>query len=228
MALKQIPYYVDPPSLSPALIEKITSILFGAPIAPKPCDLIFIFGGSHPGLWENGAKAYFDGLGKDIIATGGYKSTALRHHSWQDGHRPESEVIRRELIRLGVPEENIYIEAKSTNTYENVHFALEIYDFDRVSSVLAICKSYAVGRQTRTLQAQLGSDVEIIPYPFDTHLGGNGPFITRETWMDYQKGRAYMFANLLKIYQYGQVGHLVPVTGLSDELKEIVQNYFGR
>jgi uncharacterized SAM-binding protein YcdF (DUF218 family) len=226
MVTKHIPYYVDPPLLSPSLIEEITNIIFGEPGAPRPCDVIFIFGGSHPGLWENGSEAYFKGLGKDIIATGGYKPTALRHASWQDDQRPESEVIRRELIRLGVPEESIYIETKSTNTYENVRLALEIYDFDCVSSVLAICKSYAVGRQVRTLKAQLDPDVQIIPYPFDTHLGGDGPFVTRENWMDYQKGRAYMFANLLKIHHYGQAGHLVPVIGLSDELGTILQNYF--
>jgi uncharacterized SAM-binding protein YcdF (DUF218 family) len=228
MALKHIPYYVDPPYLSLSLTDEIADIIFGDPVDPKPCDVIFIFGGSHPGLWKNGAQAYFEGLGKDIVATGGYKPNALRHVSWQNDERPESEVIWRELVRAGVPEGDIYIETASKNTYENVRFALEIYDFDRVSSVLAVCKSYAVGRQIRTLKAQLETDVEIIPYPFDTHLGGDGPFITRENWMDYQKGRAYMFANLLKIHQYGMAGHLVPVTGLSDELRVIVHNYFER
>lgn len=226
MTLKRIPYYVDPPLLSPSLVEEITHIIFGDPIKPKPCDVIFIFGGSHPGLWENGAQAYFKGLSEDIIVTGGYKPSALHHFSWQDGTSPESEVIRRELIILGVPEKNIYIETQSTNTYENVRFALEAYNFSTVTSILAICKSYAVGRQVRTLRAQLESRVKIIPYPFDTHLGGDGPFITRENWMDFQESRAYMFANVLKIYQYGRAGHLLPVDHLSDELKIILQNYF--
>lgn len=225
MSQKHIPYYVDPPSLSPALIEEITNILFCEPSDAEPCDAIFIFGGSHPGLWENGAEAYINGLGKDIIVTGGYKPKPLRHSAWQDGETPESEVIRRELIRRGVPEENIYLETKSTNTYKNVRFALEIYDFDRVSSILAVCKSYAIGRQIRTLKAQLDTDVKIIPYPFDTHLGGDGPFVTRDNWMEYQEGRAYMFANVLKIVQYGQAGHLVPIKIMSSELRSVLQEY---
>ena len=221
----KIPYYVDPPPLTPSLIDEITAIIFGEPVKPEPCDLIFIFGGSHPGLWKKGAEAYFDGLGKDIIATGGYKPDALRHHSWKDSKTPESEVIRRELLGLGVPQKNIYIEPQSTNTYENVRFAREVYDFKIVSSILAICKSYAVGRQIRTLKAQVDTNVKIIPYAFDTHLGGDGPFVTRENWMYYEEGRAYIFANMLKIVQYGQAGHLVPVKCLSTELSSVVQEY---
>ena len=160
MKFKPIPYYVDPPALSPALISEITQIIFGEPKIAQPCDIIFIFGGSHPGLWENGALAYGRDLGQDIIVTGGYKSTALRHSSWKDGQKAESEVIQRELIKLGVPDESIFLETKSTNTFENVRYALEVYNFETVSSILAICKSYGVGRQVRTLQAQVNSNVK--------------------------------------------------------------------
>ena len=62
MSQKNIPYYVPPPKLSRLAIDEITKIIFDQPIAIKPCDIIFIFGGSHPGLWENGAKAFFKGL----------------------------------------------------------------------------------------------------------------------------------------------------------------------
>ncbi len=182
-------------------------IIFDQPIAIKPCDIIFIFGGSHPGLWENGAKAFFKGLGQDIVVTGGYKLDALRHYTWQDDKKAESEVIRRELIKLGVPEEKIFIETQSVNTYENVKYALRIYDFKSVFSVLVICKSYAVGRQIRTLKAQLDAETQVIPYPFDTHLGGDGPFITKENWMEYPEAQAYMFANVPKIHKYSHFGH---------------------
>ena len=227
MKFKPIPYYVDPPSLSSALIAEITQIIFGEPQSIQPCDLIFIFGGSHPGLWENGAQAYNQGLGQDIVVTGGYKPTALRHSSWQDGQKAEAEVIQRELIKLGVPEESIFIETKSTNTYENVRYALEVYNFEPVSSILAICKSYGVGCQTRTLQAQVDANVKIIPFPFDTQLGGDGPFITRSNWSNFPNGQAYMFANVLKMPQYGQAGHLVPLENMSSEHSTLVQNYFG-
>jgi hypothetical protein len=220
MTFKQIPHYVTPPSLSTSLIEEITNIVFGEPMSVKPCDIVFIFGGSHPGLWKNGADAYRKELAKDIVVTGGYKSNALRHHTWQDGEITESEVIRRDLIQLGVPEKSIFIETRSTNTYENVRFALEVYDFSTVSSI------FAVGRQTRTLKAQIDPCTQIIPYPFDTHLGGDRLFITKENWMNFQNGQAYMFANVLKIYHYDQTGHLVPIKSMSGQLTAMVYDYF--
>jgi uncharacterized SAM-binding protein YcdF (DUF218 family) len=228
MSQKNIPYYVTPPKLSRSVIDEITKIIFDQSVAIKPCDIIFIFGGSHPGLWENGAKAFFNGLGQDIIVTGGYKPNALRHFTWQDEKKAESEVIRRELIKSSVPEEKIFIETQSTNTYENVRYALRIYDFKSVSSVLVICKSYAVGRQIRTLKAQLDSETQVIPYPFDTHLGGDGPLITKENWMEYPESQAYMFANVLKIHKYSQFGHLIPIEKMSNELKVMVQEYFAQ
>ena len=226
MNLKPIPYYVDPPALSPAIIEEITQIIFEKPTDVEACDIIFIFGGSHPGLWEYGAKAFFNGWGQAIIVTGGYKPNALRHTSWQDDQKTEAEVICRELLRLGVPKDRIYAETQSTNTYENVRFALKVYNFEAISSILAICKSYAVGRQIRTLRAQVAPSMKILPFAFDTKLGGDGPYVTRENWYNYRAGQAYMFANVLKIYQYGKFGHLVPIEKMSPELSTMVQNYF--
>lgn len=224
MTAMRIPYYIDPPPLSPYLLAEITRIIFGDPVEVEPCDIIFIFGGSHPGLWEKASEAYFKGLGSDIIVTGGYKPDALRHSSWVDGTTPESVVILRELLRSGVPQGMIYLETRSTNTYENVLYALRAYDFNPVSSVLAICKSYAVGRQVRTLKVQVEPQVKVIPYPFDTHLGGDEPLVTRENWMEFPEARAYMFANLMKIYHYGNLGYLLPFEGISIELERIIQD----
>ena len=222
-----IPYFVEPPDLTPALVEEITQIIFGEPVEPEPCDIIFIFGGSYPGLWERGAEAYFKGLGNPIIATGGHKPAALRHHAWRDGITPEAEVIRRELIRLGVPEGDILIENCSTNTYENVSFAREVYDFSGVSSILAVCKSLAVGRQTRTLRAQLAPNVRVIPYTFDVIQPiPDGPTITRTNWMEFPESRQFIFANVLKSHQYGRAGHLVPLENASDALRALIQGYF--
>lgn len=221
-----IPYFVEPPALTPALVEEITQIIFGEPVKPEPCDIIFIFGGSYPGLWERGAEAYFKGLGSPIIATGGHKPTALRHHAWRDGVTPEAEVIRRELIRLGVPEGKILFENRSTNTYENVTFAREVYDFSGVSSILAVCKSLAVGRQTRTLKAQVAPNVRVIPYTFDVQPNPDGPTITRTNWMEFPESRQFIFANVLKIHQYGRARHLVPLENVSAALRALIREYF--
>ena len=64
---------------------------------------------------------------------------------------------------------------------------------------MAVCKSYAAGRQIRTLQAQLDPVAEIISFPFGLKLGGDGPLIKRENWKMFPESLAYVYVNLLKI-----------------------------
>lgn len=207
--------------LTPNLIDEITSIVFEVPGEDpiQPCDVIFIFGGSHPGLWETAAEVYNKGLGKVILVTGGCKPNVKHHHTWIDGDTPEALVIRRELLRLGVLEATIVYEDNSTNSLENVLFAQEVYDFSRVSRILAVCKNYGAGRQCRTLRKQLGPRVNVIPYPFDTNAGSDGPWITRENWMEDEHTRALVLRELKKIFTYGDKGDLQPVMGLSSTLE---------
>lgn len=216
-----------PINIPPALIPEITAIVFGAPAESpaQPCDLIFVFGGTHPGLWETAARAYHQGLGPTVLVTGGNKPGDHYHRTWQDGATPEAHVIRRELIRLGVPEGCIVCEDRSTNTLENVQFAQEVYDFSTVHSILAVCKNYGVGRQCRTLCQQVRPDIRITPYPFDTEAGRDGPFITRQTWMNYPQSRAFILEQVRKIIQYGQQGALVPIENLSPELELLVKQF---
>jgi uncharacterized SAM-binding protein YcdF (DUF218 family) len=99
--------------LTPGLIREITEIVFGFTSPPiQPCDIIFVFGGSHPGLWQTTAQAYHQGLGKAIIVTGGHKPGVQPHHTWMEGDMPEAHVLRRELIKLSIPEEVIICEDK--------------------------------------------------------------------------------------------------------------------
>jgi uncharacterized SAM-binding protein YcdF (DUF218 family) len=211
--------------LTPALVEEITHIVFGAPAIdpPPPCDVIFVFGGSHPGLWEKTAEAFHQGLGREVVVTGGHKPGVQPHRTWADGATPEAHVIRRELLRLGVPEQRIYFEDRSTNTLENVLFACQVYDFTSVKRILAVCKCYGVGRQCRTLEQHLPPRIKVIPFPFDTTLGRDGPFTTRETWMQNEASRVSILDQVRKIVQYGRQGHLRPLERLSPALAAIIQ-----
>ncbi len=215
------------PSFPPALASEITRIVFGIPLElPKPCDMIFIFGGSHPGLWEKASEAYFTGLGKTIITTGGFRVDAKRHYTWKEAvGTPEGQVIKRELIRLGVPENRIFCEDRSINSLENVLFAKEIYDFRDVSSALLVCKSYGAGRQVRTFRQNIGKQMEIIPYPFNTTIGNNKTIITSGNWMNFEESRNYIFTEAVKIYTYGIKGDLQPLTNISEETASWLRKY---
>ena len=220
-----IPNAPQPPALSAAVIDEITEIVFGSPEPPQPCDLIFIFGGSHPGLWIAGAEAYHAGLGPTIVATGGYKATAIRHHTWQHGTRPEALVIRDELVARGVPEQRIIVEDRSTNSLENVLFAQELYDFASLTSILVISRAHGVGRQYRTLRHHIDPRVRIDAYPFATNVGREGVAITRENWMTMDDSRAGIFSNFLKIIKYGRRGDIEPLAHLSDDLLAVVNEW---
>jgi uncharacterized SAM-binding protein YcdF (DUF218 family) len=199
------------------LAEEITAIVFGPVVEPVSCEVIFIFGGLDPGLWEWGARAYAQGLGRDVVVTGGYKPGMTDHLEH------EARVIRRELIARGVPETFITYEDESTNTLENVLFAMRVYDFSTVSRVLAVCKCYGAGRQCRTLRRNLGPAVQVIPYPFDTRIRGQGPVITRANWMQDEVSRAFVYEQVRKIIRYGRLGHLEPIETMSTELTSLLQ-----
>jgi hypothetical protein len=220
-----IPNTPQPPALSPALIDEITGIVFEKDEPPQPCDLIFIFGGSHPGLWISGAEAYHAGLGPKILATGGYKATAFRHHTWQHGTRAEALVIRDELVMLGVPQEDIVVEDRSTNSLENVLFAQEVYDFSPINSILTVCRSHGAGRQCRTLRHHIAPRIRVLPNTFATNVGHSGPDVTRENWMTMAESRAGVFSHLLKIIKFGRKGDIEPLTQMSDELLAVVHQW---
>jgi uncharacterized SAM-binding protein YcdF (DUF218 family) len=212
---------IDPAPLDAALIDEVTDIVFGPLVEPIACDVIFVFGGLDPGLWEKGADAYSRRLGKHVVVTGGYKPTAATPY-WKDGTR-EALIIRRELIILGVPEAAIFYEDRSTNSLENVLFAKEVYDFTKVTSVLAVCKCYGAGRQCRTLKQNLDPGIRVIPYPFDTQIRGRGPVITRSNWMNFAESRSFALEQVTKIYRYSKHGDLVPIEHMSPRLEAIVK-----
>ncbi len=209
------------PALSPDFIKEITEIVFGIPNNdPKPCDVIFIFGGSHPGLWQNAAQAYFAGLGRAIVATGGYNPTAHKHPTWTEAIKtPESHVIKKHLIQLGVPESIIYCEDRSTNSLENVIFAKNVFDFSTMTTVLLVCKCYGVGRQSRTFTKNIGRPIEVIPYSFDTTIAAHSFLVTREDWMHEEDGKLFVFTEAVKIYEYGKKGDLEPIKNISKGLE---------
>jgi uncharacterized SAM-binding protein YcdF (DUF218 family) len=212
-------------NLSTELVREITEIVFEDPNPPvKPCDVIFVFGGTNPGLWQTAARAFQAGLGKTVVVTGGHKPGVNHHIAWVDGSTPEADVITRELVKLSVPEDCIVCENRSTNSLENVLFAKEVYDFSGVKTILAVCKNYGAGRQCRTLRRQMDW-VEVIPYPFDTEAADSAIFVTRDTWMEHEMTRALVLNQVLKMVRYARLGHLQPLEGMSPELEKLVKQW---
>ena len=84
------------------------------------CDVIFVFGGSHPGNWQAPLEAYRQSLGNQIIVTGGTSLHGMKHPSWNYGDLSEAEVIVNKLMEHGVPKDAIMFETNSLHSIANV------------------------------------------------------------------------------------------------------------
>jgi len=203
-----VPAFPAVPPLTPEQIEALTRIVFLEPVEATPCDCIYIFGGTHPGAWETGAAAYHKGLGRLVLVTGGITlNSKTPHPTWEQRDLPVARGIASHLVALGVPEAVITCDERPTNTYEEAVCVREWVRSRAIGRILFVCKSYASGRQWRTLRKQLPAQIALVPYAYDTNLG-HGPPVTRDNWMKRTESRSRVFSEYLRILAYGESGHL--------------------
>lgn len=209
-----IPKCPNVPPLTTTQIKQLTKIIFLEEklICPvtKQSDLLFVFGGRHPGCWQTAFQAYQDGIADKILLTGGIKPTSIRHPDWNNGHTPESHVMKVKLLELGVSDNALIVEDRSTDSLENVLFAKKLFDFKSIQCLVFICKSFAAGRQYRTLRKHLPESIELLALPFVTSPTGNST-ITRHNWMDHAEGRSFVYGEYMRILVYGEQGDIIPL-----------------
>ena len=80
-------------------------------------DVILVQGSHDLRVVERGASLYLGGFAPLLVLSGGLGN--LTRGVWDE---PEARKFARVARSLGVPEESILIEDRSTNTGENVHF----------------------------------------------------------------------------------------------------------
>lgn len=198
------------PSLNSQEIEYVTTLVFGEEIEPKKCDVLFVFSGTHSGHWEKTIEAYNKGLSDKIIVTGGRSLTGTAHPDWKhDEETTEADVILSYLFAAGIPKDKITYEKKSTNTLENVLYAKDVFDFNKIDSLMFICKSHVAGRQYRTLAKHLPSNIYYIPYTFNTSY--NDKKVSRENWMETAIGKKRVWGEYLRIEYYGKRGDILEI-----------------
>jgi uncharacterized SAM-binding protein YcdF (DUF218 family) len=187
-------------------------------------DLLFIFGCPDPRIWEVAYEIYSKGLVRDIVITGGYNSNPkMRMKNWNYGEVAESEVIKSKIIEYGIPEERIYIENESRNSYQNVVNALEIYDFDKIDSLIFISKEMAVGRQFRTLRKNIPSHISIQVVPYEAYLGEYR--LDRNNWFVNPVTRDFVFDEYLRNILYADKGDISEVEYIDEGLEEYIYSY---
>lgn len=194
------------PKLTAKEIDFLSDTVFGPQKQVNSCDTLFVFSGTHPGHWKKTLEAYNKNNIKKIIVTGGNSLTGTSHPDWNFYNKTEADVIIDYLIKNGIKAEHIISEKKSTNSLENVKFALKIFDFSKIKELMFICKSHAAGRQLPTLTKYLPSGINYIPYTFDAVYSGKK--VSRSEWMNSSIGRSRVWGEYLRILYYGAKGDI--------------------
>jgi uncharacterized SAM-binding protein YcdF (DUF218 family) len=84
-------------------------------------DVILVLCSHDTIVAERGAQLFLDGWAPLLVFSGGLG--AITRQLWSD---PEADRFARIAVKMGVPEDRILIENRSTNTGENVRFTREL------------------------------------------------------------------------------------------------------
>ena len=124
----------------------------------QPADVIIVLGSHDTRVAERGAEVFLAGFAPLIVFSG--QLGALTSDIWT---RPEAEIFADVAAGLGVPRDRMRIEARATNTGENVLFSRALLAAQGIHprKVIAVQKPYMERRTHATFQ-QRWPEVEVI------------------------------------------------------------------
>ena len=116
---------------------------------PEKADCIVGFGNFNTDIARRAAQLYHQGLAPKILFTGGLGRNT-------EGLLPEPEAVRfaKVAMECGVPEKDILLEDKSTNTKENIEFARALLEREGIPTghILGVHQPF----MERRIQAAMG------------------------------------------------------------------------
>ena len=117
----------------------------------EPCELIWALGSLDLRVADRVAELWHAGMAPLIVMSGG-----LGNFTAEIFERPEADLFAERAIELGVPEEVILIENRSTNTGENVKFTRALLESrgSEISRVIAVQKPNMERRTFATISKQ--------------------------------------------------------------------------
>ena len=124
----------------------------------KKVDCILVLGSHDLRVAERGVDLFLEGYAPFIVFSGGF-GTLTRHLF----SKPEADLFAEIAIKRGVPEEQILIENKSTNTGENFKFTEKLLKTSGLdfNSFIVVQKPY-MERRTYATVKKLWPEKEII------------------------------------------------------------------
>jgi vancomycin permeability regulator SanA len=172
---------------------------------PTHANLAFVFGTRLPDPAYIALRLYSHQLVPIIIVTGGYN----RKYDVMEAHHH-----RDILLQGGVPRDQIVVEDRSTNTLENVQFALPLIaqrlPLRRITRVLVIAKWFHSRRAVMTLKGHLPAGVRYFPVTYEPEG------IERHNWFREEANRIYVLGNWERLPRYLERGHLADIQADGD------------
>jgi vancomycin permeability regulator SanA len=172
---------------------------------PTHADLAFLFGTRLPDPAHIALRLYSQQLVPMIVVTGGYN----RKYDVEEAYHH-----RDILLCGGVPRDQIVVEDRSTNTLENVQFALPLIarqlPLGQITRVLVVAKWFHSRRAVMTLKRHLPLGVRYFPVTYEPEGIG------RHNWFREETYRAYVLGNWECLPRYLARGHLLEIQADDD------------
>jgi len=124
----------------------------------KKVDCILILGSHDTRVAERGAELFLQGWAPLMIFSGGFGK--VTKNKWKE---PEADKFAKIAVKMGVPQEKILIENKSTNTGENILFTKKLLEKHSLSpnTFIIVQKPYLERRAYATFK-KVWSEKEVI------------------------------------------------------------------
>jgi len=142
----------------------------------EPADVILVMGSHDLQVGEYGARLWLEGWAPWLLLSGGLGN--LTRRIWEEA---EADQFARIARGMGVPDERVLIENRSTNTGENVLFSRALLEERGISAntFLLVQKPYMERRAYATfrkLWPEKAVRVSSPPIPFREYFSAETPF----------------------------------------------------
>ncbi|HEU5238588.1 MAG TPA: YdcF family protein [Pyrinomonadaceae bacterium] len=192
----------------------------------EPADAILVLCSHDKKVAERGAQLFLEGWAPLLIFSGGLG--AITSRMWNE---PEAEQFAQIASTMGVPKENILIEAKSTNTGENISFTRRLLEAKQIDpqKFILVQKPYMERRSFATFRKVWPEREVLVTSPqvsFDEYLAN---YVNDELSSDDVV--SIMVGDLQRIKLYADKGfqiHQEIPSGVWSAYEELVRAGFDR
>lgn len=169
--------------------------------ALEKSDCIMVLGSNDPRVAQRGAELYLQGWAPLLIFCGNVGALTEGLYG-----RPEAEHFAEIAIGMGVPEECILVENRSTNTGENIKFTRELLQKIRFDpdSFIVVQKPYMERRAYATFKQFWPEKKFIVTSPQISYLDYPLPHMPKEKLISIVVG------DLQRIKLYPEKGFQIP------------------